>query len=71
MSLFTFFSYGQLSEGFEGATFPPTGWYVDDNGIGTTRSWTETTTASLVHAGLKAAYLDRENVTDVQLQKTG
>jgi gliding motility-associated-like protein len=64
MSLFTFFSYGQLSEGFEGATFPPTGWIIRDNGIGLTRSWAETTAASLVYAGAKAAYLDRENVTD-------
>ena len=33
MSFFTFFAFGQLSEGFEGATFPPTGWVVEDNGI--------------------------------------
>lgn len=64
MSFFTFFTYGQLSEGFEGATFPPTGWIVSDNGIGLTRSWAEISTASVVHAGVKAAYLDRENVTD-------
>lgn len=64
MSLFTFLSYGQLSEGFEGATFPPTGWTTFDNGIGLTRSWASTSTASLVYAGTKAAYLDRENVTD-------
>ncbi|WP_264560116.1 gliding motility-associated C-terminal domain-containing protein [Flavobacterium sp. N2270] len=65
MSLFTFFSYGQLSEGFEGATFPPTGWTTFDNGIGTTRSWTTTTATGLgwVYAGGKAAIINKEDVT--------
>ena len=39
MSFFTFFAFGQLSEEFESATFPPTGWVVTDNGIGTVQSW--------------------------------
>ena len=43
MSFFTFFAFGQLSEGFEGATFPPTGWVVTDNGIGTVQSWSRNT----------------------------
>ncbi|UGS23876.1 T9SS type B sorting domain-containing protein [Flavobacterium channae] len=43
MSFFTFFAFGQLSEGFEGATFPPTGWVVTDNGVGTVQSWSRNT----------------------------
>jgi gliding motility-associated-like protein len=39
MSFFTFFAFGQLSEEFESATFPPPGWVVTDNGIGTVQSW--------------------------------
>jgi gliding motility-associated-like protein len=64
MSLFTFFSYGQLSEGFEGATFPPTGWVTFDNGIGLTRSWTTTTATGLgwVYAGGKAAIINKEDI---------
>ena len=64
MSLFTFFSYGQLSEGFEGATFPPTGWTTFDNGIGLTRSWGITTATGLgwVYAGGRAAIVNKEDV---------
>ncbi|WP_320814681.1 gliding motility-associated C-terminal domain-containing protein [Flavobacterium sp.] len=64
MSLFTFFSYGQLTEGFEGATFPPTGWTTFDNGIGLTRSWGITTATGLgwVYAGGKAAIVNKEDV---------
>lgn len=64
MSLFTFFSYGQLSEGFEGATFPPTGWTSYDNGIGLTRSWTTTMATGLgwVYAGSKSAIITKEDV---------
>ena len=39
MSFFTFFAFGQLSEDFEGTTFPPSNWRVTDNGIGTAQSW--------------------------------
>ena len=39
MSLFSFFAFGQLSEGFENPAFPPPGWVVTDNGIGTVQSW--------------------------------
>ncbi len=34
-----------LSEGFEG-TFPPSGWLVTDNGIGTGNNWTSSTNAN-------------------------
>lgn len=44
-------------ESFEGA-FPPTGWTVFDNGIGTVESWTTTTTAQ---AGAQAAYIQYES----------
>lgn len=60
MSIFSVLSFGQLSEGFEGATFPPTGWEKFDNGIGTAQSWSSTNVAAQVHTGLKAAYLNRE-----------
>ena len=53
-------TYAQaLPESFEG-TFPPAGWAIFDNGIGTTRSWTTTTIAQ---AGVQAAYIQYENVT--------
>ena len=58
------FAIAQIDEGFEGATFPPTGWAVFDNGIGIAQSWNETTNAALVYQGAKAAFLNRENVTD-------
>ena len=61
MSFFTIFSYSQF-EGFEGATFPPTGWTRFDNGIGLAQQWNETTSAALVYAGSKAAFLNREDV---------
>jgi gliding motility-associated-like protein len=64
MSIFSVLSYGQFPEGFEGPTFPPTGWIRFDNGIGLAQQWNETTNASLVHSGAKAAFLNRENVTD-------
>jgi len=64
MSIFSVLSYGQFPEGFEGATFPPTGWIRFDNGIGLAQQWNETTNLSLVHSGAKAAFLNRENVTD-------
>ena len=57
--------FAQLPENFEGATFPPTGWAIFDNGIGTTISWAETTNAALTYGGTgKSAYLNRENVPD-------
>jgi gliding motility-associated-like protein len=66
MMIFPFLGFAQiLTEGFEGATFPPTtpgNWIVLDNGVGTTVSWTEETLLSRVNTGLKAAIIDRENV---------
>ncbi|WP_282031629.1 T9SS-dependent choice-of-anchor J family protein [Winogradskyella eximia] len=37
----SFMSYAQLSEDFEGATFPPAGWasFIGDNGLGTGVNW--------------------------------
>ena len=57
--------FAQLPENFEGGTFPPPGWAIFDNGIGTTISWAETTNAALTYGGTgKSAYLNRENVPD-------
>ena len=63
MSFFTFFAFGQLSEGFEGATFPPTGWVVEDNGIGTASSWTTTTATGFgwVYQGARSAMVNRDS----------
>ncbi|TGD56850.1 choice-of-anchor J domain-containing protein [Flavobacterium humi] len=52
----------ECTEGFEGQTFPPAGWLVRDNGVGTANNWIETTTASLVHLGSKAAYVNNEGI---------
>ena len=41
MSLCSFIAFGQLSEDFENPAFPPPGWVVTDNGIGTVQSWEE------------------------------
>ena len=61
MSLFTFLSYGQLSEGFENVTFPPPGWVVTDNGIGTVQSWARNTTFPNVWTiGVGSASSNRE-----------
>jgi gliding motility-associated-like protein len=61
MSLFSFFSYGQFSEGFEGATFPPPGWVVTDNGIGTVQSWVRNTAFPNVWTiGVGSAVSNRE-----------
>lgn len=47
-------------QSFEGATFPPTGWVVFDNGIGTIQSWTNSITAP--QSGTASAYVQYENV---------
>ncbi|ELV7525209.1 fibronectin type III domain-containing protein [Flavobacterium psychrophilum] len=65
MIIFPLLSFAQITEGFEGATFPPAtpgNWAVLDNGVGTAVSWTETTDPTRVHSGLKAAIVDRENI---------
>lgn len=48
-------------ESFEGATFPPTGWAMFDNGIGTVESWSSSTFTA--QAGTQSAYIQYENVT--------
>jgi hypothetical protein len=35
--------FAQLFENFEGTTFPPSGWVVSDNGVGTVQSWKRNT----------------------------
>ncbi|MCO6174533.1 fibronectin type III domain-containing protein [Flavobacterium sp. NRK F10] len=71
MSLSFLFSSGQvLFEGFEGTSTPAAGdwslgsgtWKIFDNGIGLAQTWQPTTSA--VYAGSRAAFLNKENVTD-------
>ncbi|MFD2908327.1 gliding motility-associated C-terminal domain-containing protein [Flavobacterium ardleyense] len=66
MSIFSLCSYSQvLTENFDATTFPPAGWAVFDNGIGTNRSWVRTPNASLTYnSSAGAAYMQGENVTD-------
>lgn len=63
------FAFGQittaqtlLSEGFEGSTFPPSGWtsFIGTNGIGTAQNWVQDATAN---TGSFAAFNRYENVT--------
>ncbi|MQP23775.1 PKD domain-containing protein, partial [Flavobacterium sp. LMO8] len=63
MTFFSIFSYAQFPEGFEGATFPPTGWLVEDNGVGTAQSWgrTNATGFGWVHQGTWSAMVNRDN----------
>jgi gliding motility-associated-like protein len=61
MSLFSLLGYSQLSEGFENATFPPPGWDVADNGIGTVESWVRNTNFPNVWTiGVGSAVSNRE-----------
>ncbi len=71
MSLFIVCGYAQgitPAEGFEGATFPPTGWTKYNNGIGNLQQWKQTVIAANdtypPHTGDHAAFIDRENVPD-------
>lgn len=65
MSFYTLVGFSQLSEDFEAATYPPTGWITFDNGIGTTNSWDRTTLAGFPYNGsVGAAMVRGENVTD-------
>ncbi len=58
--------FGQLSENFEGATFPPTtgiGWTTFETGTGTVQSWSETNLAVFTYGGVgKSAMINKENV---------
>ncbi len=56
--LASFSLQAQLSEDFESGTFPPTGWAIFDNGIGTVQSWHESGTDNHM------AIVIWENVTD-------
>ena len=70
LALFCAFTTGifaQGLEGFENLTFPPPGWTVMDNGIGTEKNWQQITLGSPVmvpHTGNYAAWIDKENVPD-------
>ena len=59
--LCSYSGYSQYTEGFEGASFPPTGWLVTDNGVGTTVSWVRSDVQP-VNSGVWAAYMNRENI---------
>lgn len=39
MSIVSLTGFSQLAEDFEATTYPPAGWIVFDNGIGTSQSW--------------------------------
>lgn len=53
-----------LEEGFEGATFPPTGWttFIGTNGLGTNQNWKLETLS--VHTGSQASFVRFENVAN-------
>ncbi|WP_330443871.1 choice-of-anchor J domain-containing protein [Flavobacterium sp. C4GT6] len=65
MSLLSFYMFGQLpQEGFEG-TWPPVGWTITDNEIGTEFSWAQSPYGSTIqppYEGDYAAYMDTQNV---------
>lgn len=66
----TWGSYAQFPEGFEGATFPPTGWtsYRGTNGLGTAQDWSVNTSAANIASGLQSAFVRYEtlaNTTDI------
>jgi hypothetical protein len=50
----------QFFEGFEGAVFPPDGWFVTDNGVGTDVSWRFNVLPFPPYEGTRCAYVDRE-----------
>ncbi|MUV04548.1 T9SS type B sorting domain-containing protein, partial [Flavobacterium rakeshii] len=66
MSLLSFYMFGQLpQEGFEG-TWPPVGWTITDNGVGTEFSWAQSPYGSPVqppYEGDYAAYMVSQNVS--------
>ena len=56
--------FGQLSQNFEGATFPPTGWTTFETGTGTGQSWSETNQAVFTYGSVgKSAMINKENVS--------
>jgi len=56
-----FVGYSQLNEGFEGATFPPTGWLVKDNRTDSAPNWGFNVNPYLPNTGTHAAFINREN----------
>lgn len=66
--LFSSFSFGQLSENFEGVSFPPAGWATFTNGIGTTENWGVENLNTYINNGAyqggKSAFVYPEDVTD-------
>jgi gliding motility-associated-like protein len=71
MMFFSYTSFSQLPEGFEGTSLPSSGnwvlpsgtWKIFDNGIGLAQSW-NVIPAPNACTGTRSAYLNRENVTD-------
>ena len=56
--------FGQLSQNFEGATFPPTGWTTFETGTGTGQSWSETNQTVFTYGSVgKSAMINKENVS--------
>ncbi|WP_396158700.1 choice-of-anchor J domain-containing protein, partial [Flavobacterium sp.] len=66
--MFTGFGvFGQISENFEGATFPPSGWTTFETGTGAAQSWSETNLAVFTYGGVgKSAMINKENVATGQ-----
>lgn len=61
MSLLSFLGFAQFPENFDSGI--PASWNVMDNGVGTTQSWTTTSTLFLpTHGGAQHALIDRENI---------
>lgn len=61
--------FGQITENFEGATFPPTGWVQFESGTGLPAgpSWSETSVSLFTYLGAgKSATITRENVATGQ-----
>jgi len=70
LALLPLLGFSQFTEGFEGATFPPTNpgnWITMDNGVGTTVSWTAINNPAIppnppiVNSGSRAAYNSTSN----------
>lgn len=53
---------GQFFEGFESGVFPPAGWVVADNGVGTDVSWGFNALPFPAYEGHRCAYINRENI---------
>ncbi len=55
-------SLGACAETFEGATFPPAGWLVANNGVGTTTEWIASSSFMCPGLGTKSAYIATQNI---------